>query len=147
MIDGNFSNYTEMAVKNFQAYMGLKEDGIVGNITSDAMSQFTTPQTQQTRTSNYKSTKTNTKQRYYRNGWSNGRGTGDCWDNSNNLYSQLTSNGQQARIVQYRNSYVSNHRSVQTYQNGKWIDYNYKANGYSNRYNAQSSKPGMTVIK
>ena len=33
--------------------------------------------------------------------------------------------GQKARIIQYANSYVSNHRSVQVQRNGQWVDYNY----------------------
>ncbi|MDP3066291.1 MAG: hypothetical protein Q8N08_06065, partial [Methanobacteriaceae archaeon] len=72
---------------------------------------------------------------------------GDCWANSEYLYNQLVSSGQNARILQYRNSYTSRHRSVQTYNNGVWKDYNYKANGYSWGYNAQASKPGMIIIK
>ncbi|WP_334097595.1 transglutaminase domain-containing protein, partial [Methanobacterium formicicum] len=79
-------------------------------------------------------------------GWSSGKGVGDCWDNSNALYSQLTASGQKARIVQYANSYVSNHRSVEVWNGNSWVDYDYKGNGYSNRYYATSHGSSSTVI-
>lgn len=84
---------------------------------------------------------------YSRTSFNRGRGTGDCWDNSENLYSQLTASGSKARIIQYGTSLSPRHRSVQTYQNGAWVDYNYKANGYAKRYYATGSKPGVSVIK
>ncbi|NYB52462.1 MAG: peptidoglycan-binding protein [Methanobacteriaceae archaeon] len=163
-IDGEFGNCTEQAVKAFQQYVGIKEDGIVGKISRQYMDDLVNGNIQAsgegTATSSYsKSGSSTTKASYgtsksysssYRStssGWSSGKGTGDCWENSYVLYNELTASGQKARIVQYANSYVSNHRSVQVYSNGEWVDYDYKGNGYSNRYYAQSSKPGMTVIQ
>ncbi|MEN4030095.1 MAG: peptidoglycan-binding domain-containing protein [Methanobacterium sp.] len=84
---------------------------------------------------------------YSRVSFNRGRGIGDCWDNSEHLYSQLTGSGTKARIIQYGTSLSPRHRSVQVYQNGAWVDYNYKANGYAKRYYATKSKPGVTVIK
>jgi len=150
IIDSQYGNYTEQAVKAFQQYMGIKEDGIVGPITRQAMDNLINGNmdtassyskspygASKSYTNSYKSSK---------NGWSNGKGVGDCWDNSYALANQLRAAGYTVRIVQYSNSYVSNHRSVQIYQNGQWVDYDYKSNGYSNRYYAQQNKPGMTVI-
>ena len=77
---------------------------------------------------------------------SSGKGVGDCWTNSAVLMSQLTKAHVKARIIQYRTSLSSRHRSIQLYQNGKWVDYNYKANGYKKIYYATSSKPGMFVV-
>lgn len=71
---------------------------------------------------------------------------GDCWAMSNYLYKKLTKKGTKSRIVQYKTKMSSRHRSVQLYKNGKWADYNYKANGINKIYNATSSKPGMKVI-
>jgi N-acetylmuramoyl-L-alanine amidase len=169
-IDGEFGNHTEQAVKAFQQYVSIKEDGIVGNISRQSMKDLvngnidtsSTYSKTGSSTGTYSKTGSSTKSanaaygtsksysssyRSTSSGWSSGKGTGDCWDNSYALYGELSSSGQQARIVQYANSYVNNHRSVQVYQNGAWVDYDYKSNGYSNRYYAQSSKPGMTVIQ
>ena len=71
---------------------------------------------------------------------------GDCWAMSNYLHKKLTKSGVKSRIIQYKTSMSSRHRSVQVYKSGKWVDYNYKANGYNKIYNATSSKPGMHVI-
>jgi hypothetical protein len=71
---------------------------------------------------------------------------GDCWAMSKYLYKKLTKKGTKARIVQYRTSMSSRHRSVQLYKSGKWVDYNYKAHGINKIYNATSSKPGLKVI-
>jgi N-acetylmuramoyl-L-alanine amidase len=77
----------------------------------------------------------------------NGKGTGDCWQNSEILYNQLKGSGQQVRIIQYRTSLSPRHRSVQICQNGAWIDYNYKSNGYAKLYYATKNKAGASVIK
>ena len=79
--------------------------------------------------------------------YSYGKGVGDCWANSDYLMGQLTKAGVKARIIQYRTSMSPRHRSVQLYQNGNWVDYNYKANGYRMRYWATSSKPGMYELR
>jgi len=75
-----------------------------------------------------------------------GRGTGDCWTNSANLYGQLTSAGQRARIIQYATSLSPRHRSVQVYTNGAWTNYNYKANGYAQTYYATSNSVNGKVV-
>ncbi|MDI9437333.1 MAG: peptidoglycan-binding protein [Euryarchaeota archaeon] len=78
---------------------------------------------------------------------SGGRGIGDCWDNSAYLYQKITSSGSKARIIQYATSQSSRHRSVQVYSNGKWVNYDYKANGYAQRYYATSNSVNGVVIK
>jgi len=82
----------------------------------------------------------------YQKKFARGKGRGDCWDNSAALYNHLRSSGVNARIIQYRTSSSPRHRSVQVYQNGVWVDFNYKKNGYSRRYEATKSKPGLHVI-
>jgi hypothetical protein len=77
----------------------------------------------------------------------NGKGTGDCWTNSAILYNQLKKTGKKVRIIQYKTSLSPRHRSIQVYQNGRWVDYNYKANGYAKLYYATKSKPGVHVVK
>jgi N-acetylmuramoyl-L-alanine amidase len=166
-IDGEFGNYTEQAVKAFQQYVGIKEDGIVGNISRQSMKDLVNGNIQistGTSSSSYSKTGSSTssgaaygtKKSYssssssYKSsssGWSSGKGVGDCWDNSYALYDELTASGQSARIVQYANSYVSNHRSVQVWDGSSWVDYDYKGNGYSNRYYATSGSSSGTVIE
>lgn len=72
----------------------------------------------------------------HRYGYTNGL---DCWGMSDRLYGQLTSSGQKARIIQYASSMSPRHRSVQVYSGGKWVNYDYKANGYSKAYYATSN--------
>jgi len=166
-IDGEFGNYTEQAVKYFQAYVGIKEDGVVGNVSRQSMDDLVNGNievSESTSSSGSYSSKSSYSQSSYSgaaygtsksysnsysyssSGWSSGKGTGDCWDNSNVLYSQLTSSGTKARIVQYPTSYSSNHRSVQVWSGSGWVDYDYKGNGYSNRYYATSGSSSGTVI-
>ena len=156
-IDGQFGNATEQAVKLFQNAIGITEDGWAGIETLKAMEQFETPE-QGTDSENLQSdvskvnTVTSSKTGYsgktseysYKSSYG-GKGTGDCWVNSNILYNQLASAGTKARIVQYSTSLSPRHRSVQVYKNGAWVDYNYS--GYATRYHATKKKPGMTVVK
>jgi N-acetylmuramoyl-L-alanine amidase len=167
-IDGQFGNYTEQAVKYFQSYVGIKEDGIVGNVSLQYMKHLSSGELQSSgdgssTSSSYSSSEasygdsdyssSDYSGNYYSSGyssssgWSSGKGTGDCWDNSEILYSSLTSSGTKARIVQYSNSYSSNHRSVEVWNGNSWVDYDYKGNGYSNRYYATSHSSSATVIK
>jgi N-acetylmuramoyl-L-alanine amidase len=207
-IDGEFGNYTEQAVKNFQGYVGIKKDGIVGNISLRYMKALSTGKLKIGDKDDY-SNSTNTETNYNSNktvhngnksyssssnssssssdssssgssssssdssssgsssdsgssyssssystgytsgtdGWSSGKGTGDCWENSYILYNQLISEGYTARIIQYSNSYSANHRSVEIWDGSSWVDYDYRGNGYSNRYYATShDDSSVTVI-
>ena len=73
-------------------------------------------------------------------------GSGDCWAMSDYLFSKLSAAGISSRIVQYSTAYSSNHRSVQLYQNGAWVDVPYSSYGYDTMFHATASKPGMTVL-
>jgi hypothetical protein len=73
-------------------------------------------------------------------------GAGDCWAMSDYLQTKFSTAGIKSRVVQYANGYSSRHRSVQLYQNNKWLDVPYKQYGVNQMFSAQSSKPGMTVI-
>ncbi|MDD1763128.1 MAG: hypothetical protein LUQ70_00230 [Methanobacteriaceae archaeon] len=75
------------------------------------------------------------------------KGTGDCWTNSEILYNQMVKKGNRARIIQYATSMSSRHRSVQYYKNGKWVNYDYKGNGYAWRYYWTSNYVNGKVIK
>ena len=142
-VDGEFGADTEKAVKLFQEEAGLIVDGVVGDDTNKAMKNWDkyvaevqaaageqgyTPQTTATTTNRQyyaNAVRTYTQNNYNYNYNGNYGYRGDCWDYSNAAYNQLTASGQRARIIQYANSYVSNHRSVQVYKNGKWVDYDY----------------------
>ena len=167
-IDGQFGNYTEQAVKNFQKFVGIKPDGIVGTVSQEYMQYLVSGKLQSngysgssTTGSSYSTTEAAYGYgNYYSNGysssggygyssgsgWSSGKGTGDCWQNSNVLYNQLTASGTKARIIQYGNSYSSNHRSVEVWNGNSWVDYDYRGNGYSNRYYATSHGSSAKVI-
>ena len=53
-------------------------------------------------------------------------GGGDCWAMSDYLYQKLTAAHVHARIIQYATAYASNHRSVQCYYNGAWVNVPYR---------------------
>mgnify|MGYP003779866207 FL=1 len=149
-VDGKFGVDTEKAVKTFQGDAGLIVDGVVGKDTKNAMKNWDkyvaevqaaagenqyTPQVTTTVNTNYNRQNNYNRQTYNRRYYANAVRTytqnhytgrsyrGDCWDVSNAVYNQLTSSGQRARIIQYSNSYSPRHRSVQTWNNGKWVDY------------------------
>jgi hypothetical protein len=84
------------------------------------------------------------KVRYVKSG---GKGTGDCWTNSAILFNQLKKSGLKVRIIQYPTSMSPRHRSVQINTNGKWVNYNYKANGYKMTYWATSGSSHGKVIQ
>ena len=164
-IDGVYGEDTETAVKNFQEEAGLIVDGVVGSDTKKAMKnwdEYVAQVQAAAGESDYTSDSSSSKEYYasavrsysqsysysnsYSSSWSGGKGTGDCWDNSAALYSSLTSSGTKARIVQYASSWSSNHRSVQTWDGSSWVDYDYKGNGYAQRYYATSGSSSGTVI-
>jgi N-acetylmuramoyl-L-alanine amidase len=158
-VDGVFGADTEKAVKTFQEESGLIADGVVGKDTLKAMEtwdqnlakvQAAGESTSTASTSTISSSKktyasaVRSYSKSYGSSWSSGAGTGDCWDNSAAMYSQYTSSGQRARIVQYANSYVSNHRSVEVWNGNGWVDADYS--GYSNRYNPTAHDGSAAVI-
>lgn len=167
-VDGVFGNDTETAVRMFQEEAGLIVDGVVGKDTKKAMESWDkylaevqaaagesdySDSDSSSSSSSYSSKKSYaTAVRSYSKSYSKsyrgsgGKGTGDCWDNSNALYGQLTSSGQRARIVQYASSWAYNHRSVQVWSGSGWVDYDYKGNGYAQRYYATSGSSSGTVI-
>ncbi len=166
-IDGVFGNDTENAVRAFQEESGLIVDGVVGNDTRNAMAnwdkylaQVQAAAGESTSDSSYSSSTSSSSsskktyasavrsysKSYSSSSWSSGKGSGDCWDTSAALYSSLSSSGTKARIVQYSNSYSANHRSVEVWDGSSWVDYDYKGNGYSNRYYATSHSSSSTVI-
>jgi hypothetical protein len=75
------------------------------------------------------------------------KGTGDCWTNSEILYNQMLKKGYKVRIIQYATSMSSRHRSVQYSKDGKWVNYDYKGNGYAMRYYWTSNYVNGKVIK
>jgi N-acetylmuramoyl-L-alanine amidase len=166
-VDGVFGADTEKAVRAFQEESGIIVDGVVGNDTKKAMESWdkylaqvqaaagedSSSDSSSSSSSSYSSSSKKTYasavrsySKSYRSYGSGGKGTGDCWDNSAALYGQLTSSGQRARIVQYASSWASNHRSVQTWNGNSWVDYDYKGNGYAQRYYATSGSSSGTVI-
>jgi cell wall hydrolase len=157
-IDGNFGTATEKAVKQFQLEASIQIDGIVGKETQTAMTKWDQllAKIQATTGNNNSATSSKTsytaKKAYAKSykrafrSYRSGRGIGDCWTNSAALYSQLTRSGQKARIIQYATSLSPRHRSVQVYQNGAWVNYNYKANGYAQTYYATSNSVNGKVV-
>ncbi|MGZ7067853.1 MAG: peptidoglycan-binding domain-containing protein [Methanobacterium sp.] len=153
-IDGNFGAVTEKSVKAFQKEAGLKEDGQVGDYTLLAMEQYDEYKATSTNTASassgekkvYSSAKTsasynNAKKTYSKykryNGWGYINGM-DCWAMSDYLAGQYGSKGYQTRIRHAKTSYSSDHRWVQIYQNGQWVnapDYS----GLPNIYNPTGS--------
>lgn len=82
----------------------------------------------------------------YRAEYRQGKGKGNCWTTSAILYNNLKRSGKKVRIVQYRTSLSSKHRSVQIYRHGGWVDFDYRGNGYASLYRATNHKPGMHVV-
>lgn len=73
-------------------------------------------------------------------------GSGDCWAMSDYLYKKFKAAKIKARIVQYATEYASNHRSVQLYQNGSWVDVPYRTYGFNSMFNNTSGSKYGSVI-
>lgn len=73
-------------------------------------------------------------------------GTGDCWAMSDYLFKQFSAAGIKSRVVQYATEYASNHRSVQLYQNGAWVDVPYREYGFNMMFNNTSGSKYGSVI-
>jgi N-acetylmuramoyl-L-alanine amidase len=158
-VDGVFGADTEKAVKDFQVESGLIVDGVVGNDTKNAMANWDKYLTQvqaaageQTSTDTVSTSKSTTSKktyatavRSYSKSYSSSGYSGDCWDVSNAMYSQLTSSGQRARIVQYANSYVNNHRSVEVWNGNGWVDADYSGQGWVGQPTAHSDATSTVI--
>lgn len=76
------------------------------------------------------------------------KGNGSCWAWSDALYTELNAVGIKTRIIQYPwPPYTSAHRSVQVYQNGKWVDYPYGSTNISTNAKAWAGRSSMFVFK
>ena len=71
---------------------------------------------------------------------------GSCWAWSDAIYTELTKKGYKCRIVEYKNSYVDNHRSVEVNEGGEWKDYPYKKTKIPNLAHATSRLGTQRVI-
>ncbi len=73
-------------------------------------------------------------------------GSGDCWAMSDYLYKKFKASKIKARIVQYATAYASNHRSVQLYKSGSWVDVPYRTYGFNTMFNNTSGSRYGSVI-
>ncbi len=148
-IDGEFGASTDKAVRDFQTESGLIVDGVVGKDTEKAMetwdqhvAEVQAAAGEDTSTDTATTSKTTTSKKTYATtvrSYSSSGYSGDCWDVSNAMYSQLSSSGQRARIVQYANSYVSNHRSVEVWNGNGWVDADYSGQAWVGQPTAHDS--------
>lgn len=75
------------------------------------------------------------------------RGCGDCHAMSDYLFNKLSQAGFKVRIIQYSTSLAWNHRTVQIYQNGQWVDIPYREYGFNTLFRTTPSRPGLFVYK
>lgn len=73
-------------------------------------------------------------------------GRGDCWAMSDYLFKKFKATKVKARIVQYSTEYASNHRSVQLYKNGAWVDVPYRTYGFNSNFNSTAASRYGKVI-
>ena len=73
-------------------------------------------------------------------------GSGDCWAMSDYIFKKFKAAKIKSRIVQYATAYASNHRSVQFYKNGSWVDVPYRSYGFSMMFNNTSASRSGSVI-
>ncbi|AUB59778.1 peptidoglycan-binding protein [Methanobacterium subterraneum] len=152
-IDGEFGASTDKAVRDFQTEAGLLVDGVVGKDTEKAMETWDkqvadvqAASGEDTSTASKETSSSSTSPTYSKKTYATAVRTysskgysGDCWDVSNAMYSQLTSSGQRARIVQYSNRYSSNHRSVEVWNGNGWVDADYSGQAWVGQPTAHSS--------
>ena len=73
-------------------------------------------------------------------------GSGDCWAMSDYIFKKFKKAGIKSRIVQYATEYSSNHRSVQLYKSGSWVDVPYRSYGFNSMFNNTSGSRYGSVI-
>lgn len=73
-------------------------------------------------------------------------GSGDCWAMSDYLFKNFKASKVKSRIVQYATAYSSNHRSVQLYKSGSWVDVPYRSYGFNMMFNNTSGSKYGSVI-
>ena len=73
------------------------------------------------------------------------RGCGSCFAWSGALYTELTAKGYKARVVQYSTREASNHRSVEIYDNGQWVDYPYRSTSIPRNARNTSNKSRFVI--
>lgn len=72
-------------------------------------------------------------------------GCGDCYAMSDWLYDKLTAAGIRCHILWQ--SGPTNHRWIQYYNNGTWIDFPYSEYGYATNFRVTSTHSGVRVYK
>lgn len=155
-VDGVVGEVTNSVLRHLNTLLKNDSEGKIGNSESvgsnnDSIRNLKSYSSQNNNSTKKSSSSGNSYSSYRTSGFSiyggSGKGIGDCWDNSEMLYKKLKAQGKDVRIIQYPTSLSSRHRSVQYYSDGKWVDYDYKGNGYKKVYYATKNKNGAKVIK
>jgi hypothetical protein len=63
------------------------------------------------------------------------------------LFDKLSAVHIKCRIIQYSTHFSAVHRSIQLFQNGRWVDAPYKKYGFHTMFHATTSKPNLTIIQ
>lgn|GEM_PF-373420 len=132
IVDGVVGNDTRKAMESWDKYLAEVEaasseqtdDSYTADTSTASYSKSTT--TKRSYAKAVRSYNRNYNTRSYSrsySSYSSWSAYGDCWAISEAAYQRLTASGKKARIIQYPNSYVNNHRSVQYWDGGKWVDY------------------------
>ncbi|NYB53078.1 MAG: peptidoglycan-binding protein, partial [Methanobacteriaceae archaeon] len=131
------------AMENWDKYVAQVQAAAGEKSTSES-SYSSSKSTQTSSKKSYATAVRSYTKTYYSSSRYGSLGIGDCWDNSAALYNQLTSSGTKARIVQYANRYVSNHRSVEVWNGNSWVDYDYS--GYGWRYQPTAHSEATSIV-